>query len=113
MAFRLRWQVNVEWIPPGVGPMAGAAQGVGFGAPGVGMAPTGVGPSLALFQGTTPVSAGTGGPPPTSFGAGTFTISAQTGDAGILTGAAATDLYAQLTNAANVARLTGFITGQP
>jgi len=103
-AFRLRWQVSIENLPAGVGVMSANGN---IAAPG--MAPTGIGPTLALFQSSTPVSQASA----TAFTAGTFTISAQTGDAGLLTGALATDLYTQLTSAANIARLTGFITGQP
>jgi len=103
-AFRLRWQVSIENLPAGMSAMTANGN-----IPAPGMAPTGIGPTLALFQTTTPVSQASA----SAFTAGTFTISAQTGDAGILTGALATDLYAQLTSAANLARLTGFITGQP
>jgi hypothetical protein len=87
MAFRVRYMVAVEYLPPGIGPMGGT------GAASPGMAPTGVGFSLALFNQA-------GGQTSPTFLAADITN---------LTNAMATDIAAQMTT--NIARIAGFATG--
>lgn len=87
MAYRIRYQVNVEYLPPGIGPMGGT------GAVEPGMAPTGVGFTLAFFNAA-------GGQSSPTFLAGDITT---------LTNAMAADIAAQMT--ANIARVQGFATG--
>jgi len=87
MAYRITYQVNVDWVGEGVGPMTGntAAQ--------VGMAPAGGAQRLSLFNAA-------GGQ-----NSKTFTGT----DITNLTNAMAADIAAQMTT--NEARIQGFASG--
>ena len=87
MAFRVTYQVRVEYLPPGIGPMGGT----GASLPGI--APTGVGPTKAFFN-----QAGGQTSP-------TFTAS----DITTLTNNMASDISTQM-NAA-IAQVQAFATG--
>lgn len=88
MPFRIRYSVNVEFLPGGIGPM-GAVGNVA--APGP--APTGVGFTLELNNAQ---------PAPTS-------PTMLAGDVTTLTNAMAADIAAQMN--ANLARIAAFATG--
>lgn len=87
MAFRIRYVCYVENLPAGIGPMGGTA------ASSPGVAPTGVGFSLAFFN-----QAG-----------GQVTATFQAADITTLTNAMAADIAAQMN--ANIARVQAFATG--
>jgi hypothetical protein len=87
MAYRIRYQLNVEYLPPGVGPMSGTGASL------PGMAPTGVGPTKAFFN----AAGGQTSP--------TFTAT----DVTNLLASMSTDLSTQM-NAA-LAQVQGFATG--
>jgi hypothetical protein len=89
MAFRIRYSVAVEYIPPGVGPMGGTGASL------PGMAPTGVGPTKMLFN----AAGGQTSP--------TFTAS----DVTTLTNAMAADIAAQMNVPATLAQIAAFATG--
>lgn len=90
MAYRIRYQVNVEFVAPGMSAMTG-----GGNIAGPGLAPTGVGSTLAFFD--TPGIASITSP--------TFTGT----DITNLTNAMAADIAAQMN--ANIGRVQGFATG--
>jgi hypothetical protein len=89
MAYRLTYQVQVDWIGPGLGPMGGAL------APVVSLAPAGGGQTLQLNN----VAGGQNSQ--------TFTGT----DVTNLTNAMAADIAAQLNVAATLARIQAFSTG--
>jgi hypothetical protein len=104
MGYRIRYQVNVDFVPPGVGPMSALTAPV---LPGGG----GVGPTLDFTN--TPGYAGT-----TVAGAGTVVVSGKTyqnalnaADVTTLTNAMAADVAAQLNVAATLARLQAWVYG--
>jgi hypothetical protein len=96
MAYRLRVQVNVDWIGPGAGVMSGAAAPM---LPGGG----GTGQTIDL------VSASGGYMAPGSGAGGIINAT----DVTNLTNAMAADIAAQMNSAANLARMQGWVTGQP
>lgn len=87
MAYRITYQVNVDWVGEGVGPMSGntAAQ--------VGMAPAGGAQRLALFNAQ----------------GGQNTLTFLAADITTLTNAMAADIAAQMTT--NITRIQNFSTG--
>lgn len=87
MAYRITYQVNVDWVGPGQGPMSGNT------APAIGMAPAGGAQRLSLFN--------------TQGGQNTLTF--QAGDITTLTDAMAADIAAQMTT--NISRVQGFASG--
>jgi hypothetical protein len=87
MAYRITYQVNVDWVGEGCGPMAGGA------GPQVGMTPRGGAQTLALFN-----KAG-------GQNSKTFTST----DVTNLTNALAADIAAQMT--ASLARVQAFASG--
>lgn len=87
MSFRITYQMNVDWVGPGTGPMSGTA------GPAIGMTPRGGAQTLAFFN--TP-----GGQNTNTFLAADITT---------LTNAMAADLKAQMTAA--IARVQAFSTG--
>lgn len=93
MAYRLRYQCWVDWVPAGVG-LGIAASPIN----GPGMVPAGPAQTLGFFNGET------GGYPPTST---TFT----SGDVTNLTNSMAADLSAQMSTAAVLTRVQNFASG--
>jgi hypothetical protein len=89
MAFRVTYMVRVEYLPPGVGPMSGTGAAL------PGLAPTGVGPTKALFNQAGGVTSPT------------FTAS----DVTTLTNAMAADIAAQMNVPATLAQIAAFATG--
>ena len=89
MAYRIRYRVDVEYLPPGIGPMGGTGASL------PGEAPTGVGPTKAFFN-----QAGGQSSP-------TFTAT----DITNLLAALSVDISAQMNNAANLAQVQAFATG--
>lgn len=89
MAYRITYQVRVEYLPPGVGPMGGT----GASLPGI--APTGVGPTKAFFNQAGGVTS------PTFLAA----------DVTTLTNGMAADIAAQMNAPAILAQVQGFATG--
>lgn len=89
MSYRITYQVNVDWIGPGTGPMSGntAAQ--------VGMAPAGGAQRKSFFN-----AAG-----------GQNTLTFVAADVTTLTNAMAADIAAQMNAAAALAQIQGFATG--
>jgi hypothetical protein len=87
MAYRITYQVNVDWVGEGVGPMTGNT------AVSLGMAPRGGAQTLALFNAA-------GGQ-----NSKTFTST----DITNLTNAMAADMVTQMTN--NITRIANFSTG--
>jgi len=87
MAYRITYQVNVDWVGEGVGPMSGSA------GPQVAMSPAGGAQRLALFNQA-------GGQNSKTFLAGDITA---------LTNSMAADIAAQMTT--NIARVQAFKSG--
>ena len=90
MPYRISYQVNIDWVGAGEGPMSGST------AANIGMSPAGGAQRLSLFN--TP-----GGQNALTFVSGTITT---------LTNAMAADIAAQMNAAATLARVQAFSTGQ-
>ncbi len=104
MAYRLRYQVSVDWVPPGLGLGISATGGPGA-------APAGPAQTLTVFNaqgGVTAAAVGTAAAgstlPPNS---STFLAA----DVVALTDAMAADAAAQLGTATNLARVQAFSSG--
>ena len=91
MAYRLRYQVSVDWVAPGMGPGLSNPDGPG-------VAPAGNAQTLTLFNGQTGLY------PPNS---STFLAA----DVTALTNSMAADIAAQFNVAATLARVQNFSTG--
>jgi len=91
MAYRIRYQVSVDWVTPGMGPGLSNPQGPG-------VAPAGNAQTLTFFNGQSSTL-----PPNTS----TFL----TADVTTLTNAMAADIAAQMNVASVLARVQNFSTG--
>ena len=89
MAYRCTYEVHIEFLPPGVGPMGGT----GASLPGI--APTGMGPQKRFFNQAGGVTSPT------------FTAA----DVTTLTNAMAADISAQMNVAAVLAQVQAFATG--
>ena len=94
MAYRLRYQVNIDWVGDGQGPMGGGLSVI---------AGSEAGGAQTLWFGNTPggqniVGTGTGG-------------ALASGNVTTLTNAMAADIAAQMTVAAVLARIGAFSTG--
>jgi hypothetical protein len=115
MAYRLRWELFVDWIGPGSGPMgntvglASGVQGQMAGAQGAsGMAQT-LSLNNSINSPYPPIIAGSG----TGGAIATADITTLIVGAGTspYTGSVAADMLAQLNQAGNLARLQGFASG--
>jgi hypothetical protein len=97
LAYRIRYQIFIDWLPPGIGPMGGYPTAAGGN---IGPAPASGTVTLALFD----------NPPPVVAGGGTGNALV-TGDVTTLTNAMAADIAAQMNVPATLARLAAFATG--
>jgi hypothetical protein len=98
MSYRITYQVNVDWIGPGMGPMGGAT------ADSVGMAAAGGAQRKTVFNGTP------GGQNSSTFVAADV-ATLLTGASSVPAGGLALDIYNQLIAAATLAQIQAFSTG--
>jgi hypothetical protein len=96
MAYRIRYFAAIDWVTPGMG------LGLAAGPAGPGPVPAGNAQTIAFFNSDGVVNGTTYPPNSTTF---------LSSDVTNLTNSMAADLAAQMSTAANLARIQGFSTG--